>query len=138
MTEHDENSSVDDDALVSAQTEGMENAPAPSPQPEDRTGRLQQLIRDKRAAEALAASSAARPPRFENGPKAAAAPRIFAPPKTTRAPSPEQAVREVGTEILARQASQAAGDCGPGSAGCLGGIDRRLPREGARFRRRRS
>ena len=57
MTEHDEISSVDDAALASTtQTEPMENeagadAPAPSSQPEDRTGRVQQLIRDKRTAE---------------------------------------------------------------------------------------
>ena len=107
MTEHDENSSVDDAALVSAQTEGLENAPPPSPQPEDRTGRVQQLIRDKRTAEALAANSAAQAVALRERFRSAGRPQDFrAPEDYTRAVA-EQAVREVGAEILARQASQA-------------------------------
>jgi hypothetical protein len=107
MTEHDEISSVDDAALVSAQTEGLENAAAPSPQQEDRTGRLQQLIRDKRAAEALAASSAAQAAALRERSQSGGRPQDFrAPEDYTRAVA-EQAVREVGAEILARQASQA-------------------------------
>jgi hypothetical protein len=107
MTKHDENSSVDDAALVSAQPEGLENAPAPSPQQEDRTGRLQQLIRDKRAAEALAATSAAQAAALRERSQSGGRPQDFrAPEDYTRAVA-EQAVREVGAEILARQASQA-------------------------------
>ena len=107
MTEHDENTSVDDAALVSAQTEGLENAPAPSPQQEDRTGRLQQLIRDKRAAEALAATSAAQAAALRERSQSGGRPQDFrAPEDYTRAVA-EQAVREVGAEILARQASHA-------------------------------
>ncbi|MGA8770315.1 MAG: hypothetical protein WB610_08090 [Rhodomicrobium sp.] len=105
MTEHDENSSVDDAALVSAQAEGLENAPAP--QQEDRTGRVQQLIRDKRAAEALAATSAAQAAALRERSQSGGRPQDFrAPEDYTRAVA-EQAVREVGAEILARQASQA-------------------------------
>ena len=107
MTEHDENSSVDDAALVSAQAEGLENAPAPSPQQEDRTGRVQQLIRDKRAAEALAATSAAQAAALRERSQSGGRPQDFrASEDYTRAVA-EQAVREVGAEILARQASQA-------------------------------
>jgi hypothetical protein len=107
MTEHDENSSVDDAALVSAQTEELENAPAPSPQQEDRTGRIQQLIRDKRTAEALAATSAAQAAALRERMQSAGRPENYrAPEDYTRAVA-EEAVREVGAEILARQASQA-------------------------------
>ena len=107
MTEHDEISSVDDAALTSAQTEGLENAPATPPQQEDRAGRVQQLIRDKRAAEALAATSAAQAAALRERSQSAGRPQDFrAPEDYTRAVA-EQAVREVGAEILARQASQA-------------------------------
>jgi len=112
MTEHDEISSVDDAALASAQTELMEteagaDAPAPSLQPEERTGRVQQLIRDKRTAEALAANSAAQAAALRGRSQSAGRPQDYrAPEDYTRAVA-EQAVREVGAEILARQASEA-------------------------------
>jgi hypothetical protein len=112
MTKHDEISSVDDAALASAQTEAMENeggadAPSHSPQQEDRTGRVQQLIRDKRTAEALAATSAAQAAALRERSQSARRPQDYrAPEDYTRAVA-EQAVREVGAEILARQASQA-------------------------------
>ena len=110
MTEHDEISSVDDDALASAtQTEPMDSAVAPaSPsQQEDRTSRVQQLIRDKRTAEALAANTAAQAAALRNRSQSAGRPQDYrAPEDYTRAVA-EQAVREVGAEILARQASEA-------------------------------
>ncbi len=113
MTEHDEISSVDEAALLStAQTEPMDDdggagAPAASPQPEDRTGRVQQLIRDRRTAEALAASSAAQAAALRERFQSAGRPQDYrAPEDYTRAVA-EQAVREVGAEILARQANQA-------------------------------
>ncbi len=113
MTERDEISSVDDDALASAgQTEPNDNeggagAPTASTQPEGITGRVQQLIRDKRTAEALAATSAAQAAALRERFQGAGRPQDYrAPEDYTRAVA-EQAVREVGSEILARQASQA-------------------------------
>lgn len=112
MTEHDEISSVEDAALASAaQSEPTENeggaAPITPPQEADRSGRVQQLIRDKRAADALAASSAAQAAALRDRMQHAGRPQDYrAPEEYTRAVA-EQAVREVGAEILARQASQA-------------------------------
>ena len=113
MTEHDEISSVDDAVLASAgETEPTGNqsdagSPAVSPQPEVSAGRVQQLIRDKRTAEALAATSAAQAAALRERFQSAGRPQDYrAPEDYTRAVA-EQAVREVGSEILARQASQA-------------------------------
>jgi hypothetical protein len=107
MTEHDEISAVDDAALVSAQTEQLENAPAPPPQQEDRTGRVQQLIRDKRTAEALAATSAAQAAALRERSQSAGRPENYRAPEDYTRAIADQAVREVGAEILARQARQA-------------------------------
>jgi hypothetical protein len=102
MTDHDEIPAVDSDALASA-AEPAEAAASLTPPHHGGADRLQQLIRDKQAADVLAASSAAQ----------AAALRERARPQDYRAPEDytrviaEQAVREVGAEILARQASQA-------------------------------
>ncbi len=113
MTEHDEISSVDDAVLASAGeieptgSEGGAGGPAAFPQPEVSAGRVQQLIRDKRTAEALAATSAAQAAAFRERFQSAGRPQDYrAPEDYTRAVA-EQAVREVGSEILARQASQA-------------------------------
>ena len=113
MIEHDEISSVDDDALASAaQTEPMDSegsavAPASQAQQDERTSRVQQLIRDKRTAEALAANSAAQAAALRGRTQNAGRPQDYrAPEDYTRAVA-EQAVREVGAEILARQASEA-------------------------------
>ena len=113
MIEHDEISSVDDDALASAaQTEPMDSegsavAPASPSQQDQRTSRVQQLIRDKRTAEALAANSAAQAAALRGRSQSAGRPQDYrAPEDYTRAVA-EQAVREVGAEILARQASEA-------------------------------
>jgi hypothetical protein len=113
MTQHDEIPSVDDAALATAsQTGPMEDdggagAPARPLQAEDRTGRVQQLIRDKRTAEALAANSSAQAAALRERFQSAGRPQDYrAPEDYTRAVA-EQAVREVGAEILARQASQA-------------------------------
>ena len=76
-------------------------------QQEDRTGRVQQLIRDKRTAEALAATSAAQAAALRGRSQSGGRPQDYrAPEDYTRAVA-EQAVREVGAEILARQASEA-------------------------------
>jgi hypothetical protein len=109
MTEHDDISSVAAAALAAAaQTGTMENeAGADAPAPHARSGRVQQLIRDKQTAEAFAATSAAQAAalkeRYQN---AGRSQDYRAPEDYTRAVA-EQAVREVGAEILARQASQA-------------------------------
>ncbi len=75
--------------------------------PQEQSGRVQKLIRDKQTADALAASSAAQAAalreRFQN---AGHRQDYRAPEDYTRAVA-EQAVREVGAEILSRQASQA-------------------------------
>lgn len=110
MTQLEKISSVDDAALASAvQNEPRENdggASAPVITPEQ-NGRVQKLIRDKQNADALAASSAAQAAalreRFQN---AGRSQDYRAPEDYTRAVA-EQAVREVGAEILSRQASQA-------------------------------
>jgi hypothetical protein len=107
MTEHDEVPSVDNDALASAEQQDPAGAPATPPQQAVGTARLQQLIRDKQAAEALAATSAAQAAALRERPQSPARPQDYrAPEQYTRAIA-EQAVREVGAEILARQASQA-------------------------------
>jgi len=106
MTEHDEISSVDDAALA-IENEGGAGAPATPAEQEDRTGRVQQLIRDKRTADALAASSAAQAAVLRERFQSAGRPQDYrAPEDYTRAVA-EQAVRDVGAEILARQANQA-------------------------------
>jgi hypothetical protein len=107
MTEHDEVPSVDNDALTSTAQPDPESAPAePSRQAAEKV-RLQQLIRDKHAADALAATSAAQASALRERLQSPARAQDYrAPEDYTRAVA-EQAVREVGAEILARQASQA-------------------------------
>jgi hypothetical protein len=112
MTENDELSSVDDAALASStpETEGTAaDVPAALYREGDRSGRLDQLIREKRAAEALAnrsmAEAAALRERLQNPGR----PQDYrAPEDYTRAVA-EHAVREVGADMLARQANQAQG-----------------------------
>jgi hypothetical protein len=109
MTEHDHVPSVDNDALSSEalpDVEGGECAPATPSQQTARNGRLQQLIRDKQAADALAATSAAQAAALRERLQNPQRSQDRAPEEYTRAVA-EQAVREVGAEILARQASQA-------------------------------
>jgi hypothetical protein len=111
MSEHDDSSSVDDAALASTgQTEPQAQDQAPNSTQEDsgaRGARLQQLIREKHAADALAnrsmAEAAALRERLQNPGRAQ---DHRAPEDFTRAVA-ENAVREVGADLLARQASQA-------------------------------
>ncbi|MFZ1109470.1 MAG: hypothetical protein WAN43_14155 [Rhodomicrobium sp.] len=110
MSEHDDVPSVDNDALAStaqpdnADVEGGAGARAA---PSQHTGRLQQLIRDKQAADALAATSAAQAAALRERLQSPQRPQDYrAAEDYTRAVA-EQAVREVGAEILARQACQA-------------------------------
>src|SRR5215475_3447737 len=112
MTEHGDIPSVDDAALASftdsepSGNEGGAGAPA-SPPPPAQNARVQQLIREKAAADALAARSAAEAAALRNSGQAPGRPQDYqAPEDYTRAVA-EQAVREAGAGILARQAAQA-------------------------------
>ncbi len=141
MTEHDDISSVDDAVLAfAAQNEPKENdggAGAPATPPQEQSGRVQKLIRDKRTADAFAASSAAQAAalreRFQN----AGRPQDYrAPEDYTRAVA-EQAVREVGAEILNRQANQAQEIAARAAQGAWEEFDRRIPGKSAGLRCRR-
>jgi hypothetical protein len=113
-TEHDDVSSVDDAVLASsitqpepADNEGAAAGSHVSSIEGDRGGRLQQLMREKRAAEALAARSMAEAAALRERLQQPGRPQDYrAPEDYTRAVA-EHAVREVGADILARQASQA-------------------------------
>ncbi len=110
MTEHQETPSVDDAALALSAHENQEDGEggsgAPS-SPAQAGGRLQQLIREKQAAEAIAARSAAEAAALRGKMQQPGQPRDYkAPEEYTRAVA-EHAVREVGADMLARQAQQA-------------------------------
>ncbi len=112
MTEHDEIPSVDDADLVSStqnanDTAGAEAAPAASANEGARGARFDQLIREKRAAEAVANRSMAEAAALRERLRQPGQPQDYrAPEDYTRAVA-EHAVREVGVDMLARQASQA-------------------------------
>ena len=113
MTEHGEVTSVDDAALASAaetgvtENEGTGDAFAAPRQEAASAGRIQQLMRDKQTAGALAANTAAQAAalrqRFQN----AGRPQDYSTPEEYTRAVAEQAAREAGAEILIRQASQA-------------------------------
>jgi hypothetical protein len=112
MTEHGDLTSVDDAALASftqsdpSSNEGGAGAPASPPTPAQ-NARVQQLIREKAAADALAARSAAEAAALRGNAQAPGRPQDYrAAEDYTRAVA-EQAVREVGAGMLARQAAQA-------------------------------
>jgi hypothetical protein len=113
MTDHGDNPSVDDAVLASStlqhgptENEGGAGAPASPPQT-PQNARVQQLIREKAAADALAARSAAEAAALRGGGQAPVRPQDYrAPEDYTRAVA-EQAVRDVGAGMLARQAAQA-------------------------------
>ncbi len=112
MTKHSEIAFVDDAAFASSSdtdptgNEGGSGAPATPPQ-EARAGRVQQLIRDKQTAEAIATRSAAQAAVMRGQAQNPGRPQDYrAPEDYTRAVA-EQAVREVGADMLARQAAQA-------------------------------
>lgn len=111
MTQHDDISSVDD-AAFAGQAPDAANEAAASPLPDAgeaqaATSRVQQLIREKHAADALAARSMAEASALRE--RLQAAPRAQdyrAPEDFTRAVA-ENAVREAGADLLSRQAAQA-------------------------------
>jgi hypothetical protein len=115
MTEQDEMPFVDDAASASSgQTEQTANegaspmgVPATSGADAGREGRLEQLIREKRTAEALANRSMAEAAALRERLQQPGRPQDYrAPEDYTRAVA-EHAVREVGADMLARQAGQA-------------------------------
>jgi hypothetical protein len=113
MTEHGDIPSVDDALLTSSvphngstDNEGGAGAPASPPQTAQ-NARVQQLIREKAAADALAARSAAEAAVLRGNGQAPGRPQDYrAPEDYTRAVA-EQAVREASAGMLARQAAQA-------------------------------
>jgi hypothetical protein len=112
MTENGDILAVNDAALASftqsepSDNEGGAGAPASPPQT-PQNARVQQLIREKAAADALAARSAAEAAALRGSVQAPGRPQDYrAPEDYTRAVA-EQAVRDVGAGMLARQAAQA-------------------------------
>ncbi len=114
MTEQDENPARNEDALAAAAQSGSSEdeggdggAPAAPPHPNAGNGRLHRLIRDKQTADALAASSAAHSAALREQAQTPARPQDYRSSEDFTRAVAEKAAREVGAEILARQAAQA-------------------------------
>ena len=113
MTAQDGTPSVDDDALASpAQTnpgQGEEDAgsTAAPGQASAREGRIRELIHQKQVADAVAARSAAEAAALRNGLQNPGRPQDYRSPEDYTRAIAEQAAREVGAGLLARQAAQA-------------------------------
>lgn len=109
MTEHDDIPSVDDAPLASEapeQTDTPVHSPAGATSREGE-GRVQHLIRQKQAADAVAARSAAEAAALRSGIQAPGRPQDYSAPEDYNRAVAEQAVRQVGAEMFARQATQA-------------------------------
>jgi hypothetical protein len=109
MTEHDDIPSVDDAGLASAAPEESDATvqPAAAPGEAERGERIQQLIRQKQAADAVAARSSAEAAALRNGIQAPGRPQDYNAPEDYNRAIAEQAVRQVGADMFARQAAQA-------------------------------
>ncbi|MGO9547440.1 MAG: hypothetical protein ACLPPF_21935 [Rhodomicrobium sp.] len=113
MTEHDEDPSVDDATLAySGQTAQAESEPsagqaAPAGNEGEREGRVQQLIRQKHAADAVAARSAAEAASMRGQLQNPGRPQDYPTPEDYTRAVAGHAVREVGADMLSRQAAQA-------------------------------
>jgi hypothetical protein len=113
MTEQDEDPSVEDAVLASSindepnGTEGGSGAPASPPQESERDGRVKELMRQKQAADAAAARSAAEAGALRQMAKPAGRPQDYSTPEDYTRAVAQQATREAGADILARQAAQA-------------------------------
>ena len=113
MTAQDGTPSVDDDALASpAQTnpgQGEEDAgsTAAPGQASAREGRIRELIHQKQVADAVAARSAAEAAALRNGLQNPGRPGDYRAPEDYTRAIAEQAAREVGAGLLARQSAQA-------------------------------
>jgi hypothetical protein len=113
MTAQDGTPSVDDDALASpAQTnpgqdeEDAGSTAAPG-QASAREGRIRELIHQKQVADAVAARSAAEAAALRNGLQNPGRPQDYRAPEDYTRAIAEQAAREVGAGLLARQSAQA-------------------------------
>jgi len=112
MIEHGNIPSVDDATLASftesepSGNEGGTGGPA-SPPPPAQNARVQQLIREKAAADALAARSTAEAAALRGSAQAPGRPQDYSAPEDYTRAVAEQAVREAGAGMLARQAAQA-------------------------------
>ncbi len=114
MTAQDGTPSVDDDALASAdqthpgQSEDDAGSPgAPGQAAAGREGRIRELIHRKQVADAVAARSAAEAAALRNGSQAPGRPQDYRAPEDYTRAIAEQAAREVGAGLMARQAAQA-------------------------------
>ncbi len=141
MTEQDETPARnDEDALASkGQTEPNESesdagAATPAPHPGEGNGRLRQLLRAKRAAETVAANTAAHAAELRQQAQSPARPGDYRSSEDCTRAIAEQAAREVGAEILARQANQAQELAARAAHEAWLEFDSILPPEGAGFR----
>jgi len=109
MTEHDDIPSVDDAGLASSpQAEGEAVVqPAGDAGSGARESRVQQLIRQKQAADAVAARSASEAAALRDRMRSPGRPQDYGAPEDYTRAVAEQAVREVGSDMFARQAAEA-------------------------------
>ena len=113
MTAQDGTPSVDDDALAPAsqtdagQGEDGASLPAVPGQATAREGRIRELMHRKQVADAVAARSAAEAAALRNGQQYPGRPQDYRAPEDYTRAIAEQAAREVGAGVLARQAAQA-------------------------------
>ncbi len=111
MTGDDDIPSADDAAFASSGSEAQPNegagAPPTAPWDGEREGRVQQLIRQKRDADAVAARSTAEAAALRGAKQAPGRMQDYAAPEEYTRAVAEQAVREVGADMYARQAAQA-------------------------------
>ena len=113
MTAQDGTPSVDDDALAPAsqtdagQGEDGASLPAVPGQATAREGRIRELMHRKQVADAVAARSAAEAAALRNGQQNPGRPQDYRAPEDYTRAIAEQAAREVGAGVLARQAAQA-------------------------------
>jgi hypothetical protein len=106
MTAQDGIPSVDEDALASLPLDVSEPAGAPL-QDGGREDRIRSFIQQKQAADALAARSAAEAAALRHGQQHPGRPQDYKAPEDYTRAIAEQAAREVGAGLLARQAGQA-------------------------------
>lgn len=110
MTEHDGTPSVDDDALAPSSpktTEGEATSGTVIQEASGREGRVKELIRQKQAADAVAARSAAEAAALRERLQSPGRPQDYRTPEDYTRAVAGHAVREVGADMLARQAAQA-------------------------------
>ncbi len=113
MTAQDDTPSADGDLLVSpaqanpAPSEDGTGSPAAQAQQSPREGRVRELIHQKQLADAIAARSAAEAAALRGGSQHPGRPQDYRAPEDYTRAIAEQAAREVGAGVMARQAAQA-------------------------------